>query len=93
MAQFFTNNNHSFNPVTIINDASDEGSKIQAWLSPLDPVRHQNIRSQRMDGVGAWLLETEEFRSWHSGGGRGDDSDRGILFCEGNPGVGKSYIT
>ena len=93
MAQLFANNNHSFNPVTIINNASDEGSKIQAWLSPLDPVRHQNIRSQRMDSVGSWLLEAEEFRSWCSGGGGGDESDRGILFCEGNPGVGKSYIT
>lgn len=90
----FSNNENSFNQVTnfIINNSSDKGSKIHAWLSPLNPVRHQDIRSQRMDSVGAWLLETREFRSWHSGGG-GDEFNHATLFCEGNPGVGKSYIT
>ena len=87
----FSNNENSFNQVTnfIINNASDEGSKIHAWLSPLDPVRHQDIRSKRMDGVGAWLLETGKFRTWYSG----DESNRATLFCDGDPGVGKSYIT
>ena len=90
MSRIFAGNNNCFN---IINNIPDEESKIHAWLSPLEPrIRHQDIRSQRMDSVGAWLLETGEFRSWYSGGG-GDESDRGILFCEGNPGVGKSYIT
>ena len=87
------NNENSFNQVTnfIVDNASDEGSKIHAWLSPLDLMRHHDIRSQRMDSVGAWLLETGEFRSWYGGGG--DESGHATLFCDGNPGVGKSYIT
>ena len=68
-------------------------SKILAWLSPLQPwVRHRDIGAQRIDSIGAWLLETEEFRCWHDGGGE-DGFDHAILFCDGNPGVGKSYIT
>ena len=97
MAQFFANNNqsfnHSFDQSTTINNISDDESTILAWLSPLDPrVRHQDVRSQRIDSVGTWLLETREFRSWYGGGG-GDGSHHATLFCEGNPGVGKSFIT
>jgi len=43
-----------------------------------------------MDSMGAWLLETMEFRRWHDG--TRDGSNHAILFCHGNPGVGKSYI-
>ena len=97
MAQLFANNdysfNHSFNQSTTINNLSDDESRILAWLSPLDPrVRHQDISFQRVGSVGAWLLETGKFRSWYGSDG-GDGSNSVILFCEGNPGVGKSYIT
>ena len=92
MSHIIANNKNSFNRSTVINNISDDDSKIHAWLSPLDPrVRHQDIRSQRMDCVGAWLLETREFRSWYGGGG--DEPNHATLFCDGNPGVGKSYIT
>ena len=80
---------------TLLSWAAENGhdeSKIHVRLSPSDPwVRHRDIRSQRMDSVGSWLLETREFRSWHGGGG--DESGHAILFCDGNMGVGKSYIT
>jgi len=84
----------SFNQFsTTINNTSDDESQIHAWLSRLDPqVRHQDIGSQRMDDVGAWLLETGEFKSWYGGGG-GSESNQAALFWCGNPGVGKSYIT
>ena len=92
MSQSFANNINSFNLSTIINCVLGDGSGIGAWLSPLDPrVRHQDIRSQRMDSVGTWLLETREFKSWYGGGGE-DESSHATLFCDGNPGVGKSYI-
>jgi len=77
------------------NTVPDDESKILAWLSPssLEPwVRHQDIGIQRIDSVGGWLLETEEFRRWHNGS-REDGSNHATLFCEGNLGVGKSYIT
>jgi len=49
----FSNDENSFSQVNnfIINNASDKGSKIYAWLSPLDLVRHRDIGSQRMDSL------------------------------------------
>ena len=92
MSQVMANNYHSFNQSTVINNISDDESKIHAWLSPLGPqIRHQDLRFQRMDSVGAWVLETREFKSWCGDGG-GDESDHATLFCDGNPGAGKSYI-
>jgi len=60
------------------------------WLSPLEPNnRHQGVSSERFDGVGGWLLETTELREWRCGE---DGDDKPILFCSGNPGVGKTYL-
>ena len=94
MSQAFSNNHNSFNNITnTVNYVTpDDESKILAWLSPLEPrVRHQDIGAQRVDSIGAWLLETKEFRSWHNGS-REDGSHLPTLFCHGNPGAGKSYI-
>jgi len=94
MSQSFTGNINSFNSVSnnIILTAADDESKILAWLSPLEPhVRHHDICSQRVDSIGDWLLETEEFRSWYKGSKK-DESDHAALLCYGDPGVGKSYI-
>ena len=75
------------------NSVPDIESKILAWLSPLEPwVRHRDIGAQRMDSVGDWLLETEEFKRWYKGSTEDGSSDA-TLFCYGNPGVGKSYMT
>jgi len=61
------------------------------WLSALEPRnRHQSVRTQRLDGVGYWLFETSEYRQWSRGeGGAG----KAVLFCPGNPGAGKTYLT
>ena len=70
----------------------DDRSEILAWLSPLEPrARHRDIVARRIDNIGAWLLETEEFKRWYSGN-REDASYRPTLFCDGDPGAGKSYI-
>jgi len=97
MSQAFSNNNNSFNNANVSNTfnytSSDERSEILAWLSPLEPrVRHRDIGARRIDSIGAWLLETEEFKCWYNGN-REDASYRPTLFCNGNPGAGKSYIT
>ena len=61
------------------------------WLSPLEPnTRHQGVRTDRFCGVGDWLLETSEFQEWKGGDG---GADKNVLFCSGNPGVGKTYLT
>ena len=95
MSQTFSSNQNSFNNNTIntFNYLSpDDESKILAWLSPLEPgARHRDIGAQRLDSIGSWLLETQEFRRWY-GGNREDGSNHRTLFCHGNPGAGKSYI-
>jgi len=65
---------------------SDEDAKIMRWLSPLEPEnRHHTVRADRFEGVGNWLFETSEFLEWSGG-------DKAILFCFGDPGVGKTYL-
>ena len=71
---------------------TDDRSQILTWLSPLEPrLQHQDIQNRRVEGVGEWLLQTEEFRSWHACN-EGGEYDNAVLFCYGNPGVGKTYI-
>ena len=89
-----SHNINSFNTVSVSNNFTfaDDRSNILTWLSLLDPKsRHQDIQERRIENIGEWVLQTEEFRSWCAGSG-GDESDRGVLFCYGNPGVGKTYI-
>ena len=100
MSQHFCDNSDSFNIKDSFNCntnsfnyiSPDDESKILAWLSPLEPwIRHRDIGTERVDGIGAWLLDTREFRRWHNASWE-DESNHATLFCHGNPGVGKSYI-
>ena len=71
---------------------ADDLSPLLSWLSPLDPgLRHCDIQERRVNDVGEWLMSTEEFRRWSGSGGEGED-DKAVLFCYGNPGVGKTFI-
>jgi len=84
----FANVSNSYNTINV--GASEESSKIQAWLSPLEPhVRHQDVRNRRLDGVGDWVLQRDEFESWRKGQ---DSSVNPTLLCYGDQGVGKTYI-
>ena len=88
-------NNNSFNNVVnnIVNfntENKDERLEIMQWLSPLEPQqRHQGVRTSRLDGIGNWVLEIGEFRNWRDGE---DGCVEPVLFCYGNPGVGKTYV-
>ena len=69
-----------------------EDSGILAWLSPLEPqTRHDDIRTHRVEKVGDWLLQTEEYRNWLGGTSSGEPNCS-ALFCYGGPGVGKTYL-
>ena len=89
-----TNSFNSFNLISTFNfvsEGDDEGRQILQWLSPLEPQqRHQGVRSDRLNSVGNWVLETSEFRKWREA----EDGSVGerVLFCYGNPGVGKTYV-
>ena len=93
MSQYSSHNINSFNTTVNVSNhvvAANDRSNILAWLSPLDPKsRHEDIQDHRIEDIGEWLLRTEEFRSWHGGSG---GSDNAVLFCYGDPGVGKTYI-
>jgi len=92
-----TGNVNSFNILTsynnIVNPNTEIGTErreILQWLSPLEPQqRHQGVRTNRLDGIGNWVLETTEFRKWS---GAEDGCVEQVLFCDGNPGVGKTYL-
>jgi len=69
---------------------SDEDAKVMRWFSPLEPDhRHHSLRTNRFEGVGDWFLETREFREWRGGEGGADEA---VLFCTGDPGVGKTHL-
>jgi len=88
----WSNNENSFNNsiFNFLAETDDEGRQILQWLSPLEPQqRHQSVRTDRLDGVGNWVLETSEFKKWRDAE---EDSAEQVLFCYGNPGVGKTYV-
>ena len=69
---------------------SDKYAKIMRWISPLEPdIRHHGVRTNRCEGVGDWLLRTSEFLQWRAGEG---GVDKAVLFCSGDPGVGKTHL-
>ena len=84
---------HCGNVISSFNNSfnnSDEDAQILRWLSPLEPnIRHQGVRTGRFGGVGDWFLETSEFREWRWGE---NSPDKRVLFCSGDPGVGKTYL-
>ena len=94
----FNNSSNSFNTTNSFNNVlnnctiADDLSQLLEWLSPLDPgLRHWDLQERRVKDVGEWLMGTKEFRSWCGLGGEGE-SDKTVLFCYGNPGVGKTFI-
>ena len=83
------NATNSYNTINV-NKTDDEDNQIRQWLSPLEPQnRHRGVQADRVSGVGGWLLETKEFREWSGSEG---ESEQSVLFCYGDPGVGKTHI-
>jgi len=71
---------------------ADDRPQLLSWLSPLDPgLRHCDIQERRVNDVGEWLMGTEEFRKWCGLDGE-CEGDKRVMFCYGNPGVGKTFI-
>ena len=84
----FNTTNYVWNNYTV----ADDRSQLLAWLSPLEPkLRHRDIQERRVDNVGEWLMQTEEFRNWHGRCGEGEGGNA-VLFCYGDPGAGKTFI-
>lgn len=47
------------------------------------------MRTDRLECTGDALLERDEFLEWKSGE---SGADKDVLFCCGNPGVGKTFL-
>ena len=61
--------------------------EILSWLSSHKRSRvHHDIRARRVSGTGQWLLDHTGFHAWM-------DQSNPILWCRGDPGVGKSVLT
>lgn len=81
---------NSHNKIITVNKTDDEDNRIKQWLSPLEPQRrHQAVQNNRVNGVGGWFLEGNEFRKWSDSKGV---PEQAVLFCYGDPGVGKAHI-
>jgi len=96
MSQYKIDNSlsHNTNSFNVQNNyvVSDDRSQLLTWLSPLEPrLRHRDLQGRRIDNVGEWLLQTEEFRTWYERSEEGE-GDKAVLFCYGGPGVGKTFI-
>ena len=87
----FSNTGNSFdaqNRDTVTNNRS----QLLTWLSPLSPgLRHWDIQERRVNEVGEWLFKTKEFSKWYTSSESGE-GEKAVLFCYGDPGVGKTFI-
>ena len=82
-------NVNSFNKIVHATIPDDRNQVLQ-WLSSLEPQRrHQHIRESRLKGTGDWIFQTSEFMRWNT---REDASSHPVLFCHGDPGVGKTHL-
>ena len=64
-----------------------ERRRILDWLTPVNYASQQNdFFNRRQVGTGSWLLESSEYRQWFATKGT-------TLFCQGNPGAGKTMLT
>ncbi|KAB8300991.1 hypothetical protein EYC80_002915 [Monilinia laxa] len=71
----------------ITNQMDKEGIKVLNWLSEIDcHSKQREILSQRQDGTGGWLFESQEYQDWLHGKGK-------LLWCSGSPGAGKTVFT
>ena len=85
------NTTNSYNTVNNYNVADDRPQLI-VWQSPLGlGLQHCDIQERRVKNVGEWLMETEESGK-RCGLGEENEGDKEVLFCHGNPGVGKTFI-
>jgi len=84
-----TSLNNVVNYITAANSAAEK-RQILRWLSPLElQRRHQGVRTDRLNGIGNRVLETNEFKRWSD---EKDGCVEPVLFGYGNPGVGKTYL-
>lgn len=80
----------NYNMDNILPESPATIAELRAWLKPteynLDSGEYRKHLASRLEGTGAWLTESEEYRQWHNG------SEDGLLWIKGIPGSGKSVV-
>lgn len=68
--------------------SEQETRQMLSWLCPEDNgLQLSDYLRRRQEGTGDWILNTDEFREWA-------DGDRSCtLFCPGDPGAGKTFMS
>ncbi|KAL5331179.1 hypothetical protein ACEPPN_000708 [Leptodophora sp. 'Broadleaf-Isolate-01'] len=65
-----------------------EQLEILKWISPIEYGKHHNrVKEDRTPDTCEWLLEDGRFRKWE------DASSSVILWLQGSPGAGKTFLT
>ncbi|KAI0817325.1 hypothetical protein GGR55DRAFT_12746 [Xylaria sp. FL0064] len=76
--------------IKIVLDQIDERERIEMleWISPVQYGKHhKRVEEARTSGTCEWLLQHKRFREW-------DDADSSvILWLQGSPGAGKTFLT
>lgn len=57
------------------------------WLSGVNYAQQQaDLLRESEEGTGSWFIESSQFQQWAHG-------NEDVLFCLGNPGAGKTFVT
>ncbi len=66
---------------------TEQSQRVLDWITELDfNGQHNDNLKQRLDGTGAWFLESAEFNQWI-------DQPQQTLYCPGIPGAGKTIMS
>ncbi|VUC25543.1 unnamed protein product [Clonostachys rosea] len=64
-----------------------EEHDILNWLTPIDyGPQHSDILQKQQPETGRWFLDSTKYQNWV-------DKEKGILYCPGIPGAGKTILT
>jgi Cdc6-like AAA superfamily ATPase len=71
---------------TLVNRSNDqERQQIASWLCSINYASDQaEYLRRRQEGTGEWLFKADKFLKW--------ESEKGVLFCPGIPGAGKTIL-
>ena len=79
-------------PLTLVTEPDRMADQIFARVAAPEPQEefHAQCRAARVAGTCQWFLETHEFQSWRKR--KRPTGARGILWCQGRPGIGKTIL-
>ena len=79
-------------PPSLLTEPDTTTDQIFARIAAPEPQEkfHARCRAVRVAGTCQWFLDTGNFQSWRQR--RRSPGDRGILWCQGNPGIGKTIL-